>query len=163
MLNFSKYFISIFFLMPLIGDAQPTDPIDTILKMAKQPKGVLFEISEHKQSDIMWAVDTINNGSKRLRKRFPNLKIVVISHGEEMFALTKTRKKQFPKVHSLMQLMDEQNISLQVCATQAGWQHKTQSDFPDFIQLVESAPEQIQFYEDLGYILIEVTQPSVKP
>jgi len=43
---------------------------------------------------------------------------------------------------------------VQVCGTHASWRDKTPEDFPDYVDVVPSAPVQINDYEALGYEVI---------
>jgi len=150
--------IFILLLFPALLFANTTQEIQSILQQKKAPIGVVFEVLENEEKDIIWTLQKINQASQKLRQRFPKIGIAVVSHGNELFALTKDKKSAYSKVHSLVEQMNRNNIPIQVCGTAASWKDKTISDFPNYIDVVEAAPEKIEFYEDLGYLLIEVTR-----
>ncbi len=55
------------------------------------PFGVVFEIVEHDENALQWAIPAIDRYVRQLRKRFPDIGLAVVSHGREEFALMKSR------------------------------------------------------------------------
>jgi len=156
--TFKQIIFSIFFIFIFNSDliAGTLQDVNEIVSRSEKPVGVVFEILEGKEKDIRWTMNLVNQASQTLKKRFPDIKIAVVSHGGELFAFSKTNKKDFKKIHSLAEQMNNNDIPVHVCGTHASWRQKSEKDFPSYITVVEAAPAQIAFYEDLGYQLVIV-------
>lgn len=140
-------------------NASTTNEINTIIEAnTPPPKGIVFEIVEQNEEDIRWSISKVNELSQLVKNHYPQVKIIVVAHGQELYALSKYREKHYPKVHSLTQQLAKQDIRIQICGTTASWRNQTAADFPTYIEVVEQGPAQIEFYEDLGYTLIEITR-----
>jgi len=151
-----RYILFVLLLYPAIVISGTLKEVQHIIEQESAPIGVVFEILENEEKDITWTLGIVDLASQQLKKQFPKIKIAVVSHGNELFALSKAKQKSFKKVHSLVEQMHRNNILIQVCGTAASWKNKSDKDFPDYIDVVEAAPDKIVFYEDLGYRLIEV-------
>jgi len=90
---------------------------------------------------------------------FPDIEIVVVSHGGEQFGLTSSELKLNNKIHSLVEtLVKKDDISVQVCGGHASWYNVIARDYPEFIYVTPSGPTAISNYVDMGYILIILKQ-----
>ncbi len=129
--------------------------IDDILKEQHPPPGIVFEIVSG-QSDLLdMLLPVLNKDIQRLRKRFPNLPIAIVSHGKEQFALTTKNSQNAKTAHSLVrQLLSENDIKVHVCETYAGWRNISAEDFPDYVDVSPTGPAQINDYLELDYELI---------
>jgi intracellular sulfur oxidation DsrE/DsrF family protein len=160
----ARFLISLLFLLvwtsvsiaPLFAkNANNEDQIDFILKMKTPPFGVVFEVIEGSGSALKWAIPKITKLSKRLRDRFPDIGIAVVSHGSELFGLTKDKQKKFPAIHKQVKSLSmDQDIPVHICGTHASWYQKGEKDFPDYIHVAPSGPTEISNYEEMGYELI---------
>jgi len=139
-----------------VSYASVTEQTDEILALKVAPKGIVIELIESQESDIQWAMQAVQRLSDKLHKKFPTMPIVVVSHGVELFALSLSERKNYPKVHSLVEQLNQKNIRVEVCGTHASWRLKQEEHFPSYVRLVDEGPAQITFYEDLGYLLIEM-------
>lgn len=146
----------------ILAAANTLQEVAAIAAQKNPPKGIVFEIIENKEHDVQWTIHLVNKASNQLRQRFPNLKIVVVSHGNEIFALTKSKRTAYQSIHSLVEQLKRNNIPLQVCGTAASWQNKSAADFPEYVEVVDAAPVKIEFYEDLGYELIDVVKNDLR-
>ena len=45
---------------------------------------------------------------------------------------------------------------MHACGTYAGWQGIAAEDFPDYIDVVPSGPQQIREYEERGYVRVRL-------
>ena len=134
--------------------------VEGILAQEQPPEGVVFEIIEGSKKDLDWAVPTIREDTKRLRAKFPGLPIAVVSHGREEFGLTRQEARKRPGVHQMVKdLSDNLDVPVHVCATHASWYGVSPEDFPDYIEVSESGPAQINDYIALGYVLVIVGKP----
>jgi intracellular sulfur oxidation DsrE/DsrF family protein len=140
------------------ASASSLSEVQALLNGETVPDGVVFEIIEEDEG-LRWAIPQIVGYSERLRKRFPGLPIAVVSHGREEFALQRSQREEFAKVHNLVQgLSLQQDISVHVCGTHASWYGVKPEDFPDYVDVAPTGPAQIRAYEELGYELIVVSR-----
>ena len=133
-------------------DANNEDQIESILKLESPPFGVVFEIVEGSGSALKWAIPKVVKLSKRLRDRFPDIGIAVVSHGSELFALTINKQSKYPTMHGQVKSLSmDQDIPVHICGTHASWFRKGEKDYVD---VAPSGPTQISNYEEMGYELI---------
>jgi len=129
--------------------------VDSILAEQKAPAGVVFEIVSGQADLLNKLLPTLKTDIMRLRKRFPNIAIAIVSHGSEQFALTTENKKQATLAHSLVEeLVNKNKVDVHVCETHAGWYGITAEDFPSYVDVTPAGPTQINDYVELGYDLI---------
>lgn len=150
-----------FFCLSLSGFAQAGNQqqIDQILKLETPPFGVVFEVVEGNRNALEWAMPQIKKFSAELRKKFSDIGIAVVSHGKEQFALMKSGKEEFSKVHNTVQSLVKDDIPVHICGTHASWYGKKANDFPDYIDVAPAGPTQIEHYKDMGYSLIVMDKP----
>ena len=135
--------------------------VEGILAQRQPPEGVVFEIIEGSRKDLNWAIPRIREDTKRLRAKFPDLPIAVVSHGREEFGLTREEAKKRPDVHEMVKNLSENlDVPVHVCATHASWYEVSPEEFPDYIEVSESGPAQINDYIALGYVLVIVSKPE---
>ena len=133
------------------------EQIDNILSQEQAPAGIVFEIVTGSSNSLEWALPQTQKFIKKIRKRFPNLEVAIVTHGNEQFALTSKNNKKYKKVHSLtQQLVQKDNIPLHVCGTYAGWKGVDEEEFPDYVDVAAAGPATINDYKALGYILIKI-------
>jgi intracellular sulfur oxidation DsrE/DsrF family protein len=146
----------------LAGAVQAADhPLITqLLGQEQPPPGVVFEIVTGDREGLRWAVPQVADYAKRLRGRFPQLEIAVVTHGREMFALQQDKRGAAPAVHAQVeQLVKEQHIPVHVCETYAGWQGVGADAFPAYVNVAPAGPAQVKHYMELGYVLIKISAP----
>ena len=134
--------------------------IEEILQLKEAPSGVVFEIVSGDSEHLRWAIPAVQQQIKKLRTRFPDLSIAVVSHGKEQFALTKDKQKTYKKVHKGIQsLVKDSDVPVHVCGTYADWRNVAESDFPDYVDVAAAGPVQINDYRKLGYLLVKLQKP----
>ncbi len=149
----------LFFLCQPVSAANTYSEIHRILAADQPPKGIAFELVEGSEADMEWALAMVRELSTQLRQRYKDLPIVLVSHGQEMFALSKENKGQHKSSHDLAkQLATKENVPVQVCGTHAAWEGYSEKDFPGYVTVVEQAPAQLSFYEGRGYTVIELAR-----
>lgn len=121
------------------------------------PAGVVFEIVTADEDRLETALPNVREQSRRLRERFKDLSIAVVSHGSEQFALMADRAMAYSRIHQTaktLALSDE--IPVHVCGTHAGWYDIEPEAFPDYVDVAPVGPVQVKQYIELGYVLIEI-------
>lgn len=134
--------------------------INFLLKAQNPPDGVVFEIVEGKQSDLDWALPKVQEYTKKLRQKYPKIKIAVVSHGTEQFGLLSENKKTMKEAHQRVQSLVSDDVPVNVCGTHASWYNKDDSDFPDYVSVVDAGPAKINEYQRMGYDLIVMEKPK---
>lgn len=131
--------------------------VDSILSLKQAPAGIVFEIVTGSADSLEWALPKTHSLIKKLRTRFPNLEIAIVTHGNEQFALKTSNNKKHKKVHSLtQQLVQKNNVQLHVCGTYAAWNNVSEEEFPDYVDVTAAGPATINDYISLDYILIKI-------
>lgn len=137
--------------------AMANPQIDTLLKQDTAPEGIVFEIASSDAGFLDIAIPRIQDYSARLREKFPELSIAVVTHGREQFALTRDKANSNSDVHKRVQsLVKDSGISVHVCETFANWNDVTAEAFPDYIDVSAAGPAQINDYRQLGYTVIRI-------
>lgn len=157
-----RLFVVVCLLLPV--QCWATGSIAPLLALDKAPPGVIFEIAESDQSDLAWVIPQIDAYVRRLRKRFPDINLAVVSHGAEQFGLMASAEKSLPAVHRIVRnLVGEQKVPLHVCQVNAAWNDIGPEAFPDYVDVAAYGPAQIQDYESLGYVRIRVKRETPLP
>jgi intracellular sulfur oxidation DsrE/DsrF family protein len=152
-------FFLILVLLPASTVAQPQ--IEHLLDAQSEPDGVVFEILEEDEDALTWALPLIRQLAERLRTRFPELPITVVSHGSEQFALLAAASEgPLAEIHDEARDLAASQIELHVCGAHAGWYGYGADDFPDHIDVAASAPALINDYRALGYEIVRLRQPD---
>ncbi|VAW91423.1 hypothetical protein MNBD_GAMMA21-901 [hydrothermal vent metagenome] len=157
------YFVGFITLLALsnLSYANPhAEEIEKILAQKEEPMGVVFEIVTSKSNSLDWALPLVNGYIDKLKNKFPEIDVVIVTHGSEQFALTTDKAKKQTKVHSLTQQLNKQGVQLHVCGTYAGWRGLTDEDFPEYVNVAAAGPAQINDYVSVGYQLVIIRQPD---
>ena len=132
-----------------------SNDIESILKDKQAPEGVVFEIVSAEQGILSKLLPTLKQDIIRLRKRFPDIPVAIVTHGTEQFDLTTDNKKTESTAHNLVEeLVKSNDVDVHVCGTHAGWFDVMPEDFPDYVNVAPAGPTQINDYQELGYELI---------
>ncbi len=150
--------LTITLLMMLAGfrpAAIASDEIEALLAANEAPAGVVFEIVSSDADTLDGLLPVIRADIERLRARFPELPVTIVSHGKEQFALTTEERASAPELHAIAEdIVTDKNVNLHVCGTYASWFGVDPGDFPDYVDVSSSGPAQINDYRALDYILI---------
>ena len=130
--------------------------LEDILAMQDTPEGVVIEILEADEYDLIDLLPVIDDATRRLRERYPGLPIALVSHGREQFALTSKNQKKHEKSHKGIQQLVANNVDVHVCGTHASWFDISPEEYPDYIDVSPAGPAQINDYVALGYILLKL-------
>ena len=140
--------------------AQPT--LDDLLARSAAPPGVVFEIVDRDPAALVVALPWVKQAGERLKARFADLPMAVVTHGQEMFALQAGSRASNLAIHQLAEgLSRDDGIPVHVCATYAGWRGLAPEDFPAWIDVAPTGPVQIRNYEALDYVRLVVPRASL--
>ncbi len=132
--------------------------INHILQQKQAPVGIIFEVVSVEEGLLKTLLPDIKIAVTRLREKFPELPVAIVTHGKEQFALTSNNRSHELKAHKLVQEFVHDDIEVHVCSTHASWYAVTPEDFPDYVDVTAAGPAQINDYEEMGYELIVVTE-----
>ncbi len=129
--------------------------VDELLEGDTAPPGVVFEIVSGDPTLLQTLLPALRADIERLRGRFPELPVAIVTHGNEQFALTKDKQAKTPELHSLARdLVTEDQVALHVCGTYAQWNGFDTEDFPEYVNVAAAGPAQINDYRALDYVVI---------
>lgn len=149
--------VSIILFTSVTFSADANKQVDLIVSSKQAPAGIIFEIVTGSANSLEWALPETYGLIKKLRSRFPNLEIAIVTHGKEQFALKTSNRIKHSKIHSLtQQLVQKENIPLHVCGTYAAWNNVSEEEFPEYVDVTAAGPATINDYIALGYILIKI-------
>ena len=155
--------LSSFLLFSIVVTAQASphrEKIDELLAQQPAPTGVVFEIASSDSDALRWAIPLIKNYTDELRKKIPGLEVAVVTHGREQFALQESNEKNYQQVHdSVKALASEDNVPVHICETFASWKNVAAEEFPSYVNVSATGPQQVNDYLDLGYSLVKLRKP----
>lgn len=137
-----------------------TDPFPEQSEMdeiyaGEEPEGIVFLVMEHDEEALYWVLPRVIRYTQQLHERWGDLPIAVLSHGDEMFALVEEFKSLNEKLHqSIIELSNNYDVVFQVCGSYASFSDVDSSEFPDYIDVVPSAPAEITNYRQMEYKFI---------
>jgi intracellular sulfur oxidation DsrE/DsrF family protein len=121
------------------------------------PSGVVFIIHDYSDDSMEWVTPRLLRYVDLLRVRYHHLPLSVISHGDEILALTSAQSRLYPRVHKdIQKLVNDYDVEFHVCGAFAAQNGLTDGDFPPYIDVVPSGPAMIVDYRMLGFELIDL-------
>ena len=150
--------ISFVLVLLLTGfQASWAETVDEVLAYQKAPYGVVFEIISSNKDELERALPRVRADMQRLKSRFPDMAIAVVSHGKEQFALTSDNESEYQETHNVVRSMvADKNVSFHVCGTFASMNNVGEEEFPDYVDVAAHGPMQIKNYVEFGYLKILV-------
>ena len=140
--------------------ASPT--IDDLLTRKSAPPGVVFEIVDGDPKALELALPWVKQAAQRLKARFPNLPMALVTHGQEMFTLQTEKRTRNPAIHKLAEgLSRDDGIQVHVCETYANRRGLAAEDFPAYVDVAPEGPAQIRNYEALDYVRLVVPSAAL--
>lgn len=130
--------------------------IDNI-RAAEKPEGVLFLVMEQDEDAFNWVLPRVIHYTQQLRDKWNDLTIVVLSHGEEMFALRDEYRPLYEAMHQdVLMLVSKYDVLFQVCGSYANFSNVAPSEFPDYIDVIPFAPAEIENYRLMEFKIINL-------
>ena len=143
-------------LLCIPGTVAAQAEVERLLAAPEAPAGVVFEIVKGEEEALDWALPQVARLSARLRARFPELEVAVVSHGREQFGLLADAAGPLAPIHAAARDLRGADIDLHVCGVHAGWEGHVPEDFPDYVDVAASGPAQIRDYRNLGFEVIRL-------
>ena len=137
----------------------PEQPQIDELLAGEKPEGIMFLVMEHDSEALQWVLPRIVHYTLQLRSRWTGLAVIVLSHGDEMFALQEEYRSLYPEIHhQAKELVEKQDVLFLVCGAFASLEDVPPSAFPKFVDVVPFGPAEIENYRNLDYTMISVEQ-----
>lgn len=157
---FLSFLISLFALSSAVATAADEDMdqmyVAELLTQDEAPDGVVFELIGNEGDYLLNAIKKVETYKEQLQKKFPELKIAVVSHGSEQFNLTTAKQNSAKDTHKRVQRLVESDVPVHICEVHASWRDVAPEDFPDYISVSSTGPAEIKNYQEFGYKLIIV-------
>ena len=136
--------------------------LQEILALPAAPPGVVIEIVTADAEGLSWALPQAQNAVAKLREKFKDLPVAIVTHGREQFALTQKRQSSHQAEHRIVQSLTQDNqVAVHVCGTLAGWRGVSPEDFPAYVDVAAAGPAQINDYKALGYMLLLIRSQHI--
>jgi len=148
-------FIAVALLSAQTLAAAPDGEVDRVLALAAAPPGVVFEVVTGNPNALNGVIPRVSRYAERLRARFPDLPVAVMTHGSEQFSLLASEQDGYSDLHAQVRaLSGEGDVDVHVCGNHASWRNNTAEDFPDYVDVASSASAKMSEYQALGYIVV---------
>ncbi|WP_044409117.1 DsrE family protein [Thiomicrospira microaerophila] len=165
--SMSKWFITfwlvLFFMSYAIVQAASLHPdVQRMLAQDRMPSGVVIEVESLSKGAMTDNATFIQAQVDALKQRFPDLDVVIVSHGRELIELAKPKDNQPAStiLSTFENMSNRQGVTVHVCAVVAGWEGKTDQDFAGFVDVSASGEAQINDYRALGYEVVIIERLS---
>ena len=133
------------------------EEVNKIIHENDKIEGVVFTVYESDESSLVYIMPRLLYYISLLKKKFNNLPIAVVSHGDEMLSLTLDNIDYYPEVHSnLKKMVTVFDVYFHVCGSFARLNDLDVQDFPDYVDVVPFGPSQISDYQSLDYKRIDL-------
>ena len=136
--------------------------VERIIQQQVEPLGVVIEVESLSPNAMSENVTFIQAQVDALKAQYPNLDVVIVSHGREIVELAKPKDNQpASSILSTFENMSNlQGVTVHVCAVVAGWEGKSDQDFASFVDVSASGEAQINDYRALGYEVVIIERLS---
>jgi len=136
--------------------------LENLLARKISPPGVVFEIVDRDPKALELALPWVKQAAQRLKARFPNVPMALVTHGQEMFALQTEKRTSNPAIHKIAEsLSRDDGIQVHVCETYANRRGLATEDFPTYVDVAPEGPAQIRNYEALDYVRLVVPSAAI--
>ena len=135
--------------------AGEAESVEALLAAGETPAGVVFDVSTGDDDALVELLPRMKADIERLRARYPDLPVAIVTHGTEQFALTRDNRNNNAGLHAITEeLVTNGDVDVHVCGTHAGWFDILPEDFPDYVDVAAAGPAQVNDYRALDYVLI---------
>ncbi|MGC9458147.1 MAG: hypothetical protein ACP5DC_11585 [Halothiobacillaceae bacterium] len=140
-----------------------TERIDGILAADPAPPGIVFDIMTPEADALDRLLPEIEGWVDYIRDRAPGMDLVVVAHGNEMFALKEDQAFIHEAAHESAARLVAGGIEVAVCGAYANMRQVDWNAFIDPVVVAESGPARVNDYRALGYEVVFVGDPNYTP
>jgi intracellular sulfur oxidation DsrE/DsrF family protein len=131
--------------------------IQAMVNAKKPPEGIVFVVNDYNEDALEWVTPRLLRYVDLLRARYPELPVSVVSHGDEILALTTEQRELYSKIHKdIQKLVNKYHVRFHVCGAFAAFNGLSNGDFPSYIDVVPFGPSQIADYRMVGFVLMDL-------
>lgn len=153
--RFKFYLITCLFMLGFSANLSANeDEVNSLLANQTAPVGVVFEIVSWDEAYLKTALDAFEKYQKQLKEKFPEIKLAIVTHGNEQFSLTEANKDKYKDTHKQVQRITETEVPVHICAGHARMRAVDVKAFPEYVSVSAAGPGEIENYQSLGYVLI---------
>ncbi|MEJ2309839.1 MAG: hypothetical protein P8Z78_11045 [Gammaproteobacteria bacterium] len=139
------------------GETPELEDILYIIRNDEAPSGVVLHTREYDEAAFYWVAPRLEYYVLLIRKKYPAIPLVILSHGDEIRSLTTTMTSKYPDVHDIIRrLVEKQNVDFQICGAYAAMNNLDESAYPGYVNVIPSAPSALSEYRTLGYEIISI-------
>lgn len=140
---------------PVLADE--AQQLAEILAARSAPTGVVYEIVGGDAASLQRAMQRAQTYTQQLREKFPALKVAIVTHGLEQFALLRRNAEEHGELHrQVRRIVEDEKIPAQVCGAFAAQMGEAATDFMPSVEVVAAGPAQIEEYRYQGYAVLEM-------
>lgn len=133
------------------------EEINNILHSNTKIEGIVFVIYEYDESALTTIMPRLLYYVSIIKKKYKNMPVAIVSHGDEMLSLTIDNIVFYLDVHKdLKKLVNNFDVDFHVCGSFARLNDLDDIDFPPYVDMVPFGPEQINDYEALDFKRIDL-------
>jgi len=152
--------LTLYLFVPYTLQAGEREDFRNLLNSNKQVKGVVFEIVGGDAASLRKSLVRIKSYVYQLRGKYDNINIVILSHGLEEFALLKRAAVENHKLHQqVAKLVNNHKVPVLVDSRFAGMNNVQDKEFIDMVEVIDSAPVQLENYRLKGYQIVLMDFP----
>lgn len=132
--------------------------VEKMIMQISPPDGVVIEVESLSEDAMTEYFSNIQTQVTTLRQRYPNLDIVIVSHGRELVTFVKPEPGEVMSdvAQAFQTMKTTQDVTIYICEVAASWLGYFPEDFMDFIDVAPSGPAQINDYKALGYTMVVI-------
>lgn len=150
-------------LIPVLAAGSTSDRIDEILAADPAPPGIVFDIMTPEADALDRLLPEIEGWVEKIRAQAPDLDLVVVAHGNEMFALKEDEAFIHERAHGAAARLVEKGIEVAVCGAYANMRQVDWNAFIEPVVVAESGPARVNDYRALGYEVVFLGDPNYTP
>ena len=125
-----------------------------LISQAEEPEGVVIDIESNDPNYWQRRGAFVQHQIQSLKKQWPDLDIVVISHGRELKQLAAASQDKDSAIKRQITILNEAGIEVQVCAVASDVQGLDEDAFASSIEIADSGPASRNNYIQLGYSVV---------
>ena len=145
-------------LSPLLADSRSFDDVraevNELMAAEEAPAGVVFEILSWDERTWQWIAPLVTELRGQLRGKFPEIDVVIVSHGADQFQLTREREAEQPDAIAQLASLSDEGVNIHVCGVHSQWNGVPADAYLDFVDVSPSGPAQVNDYVNMGYYKI---------
>lgn len=117
------------------------------------PQKALYDFNFANPGDGEVALGYLRNHLRALEEYggAEGTKIVVVAHGNELHALSRHNRAQFPEIYDKLVELTKKGVAFHVCNNAARGRGYTPEDFYDVVTVVPAAVAEIAKFQNQGY------------